>query len=490
MVGKHRDSEASKKQVKLPTSHNNRESKSPDKSQKSENSLAMASTSKTPKEAKPHKSTEVSKKDTSPYNAVDDRRTSGPKPLSQSSKGLAFRGKGEGSIYSSSHKGLGFSFDGETSKDECSPPHVLLIVDLNSRNPTAAFNIPSLGYGHYKFLPALKAMSKTREAFLTSTKSSSSHSQSSLSSYNWTTDFLSHCRALLRSELGRPLEDFLLEITFTARGDASDRSKAKLLDAVKAAGFKLSTEDAVQVFPTVEAVAIEEVLRRVTKDAADSSTYLGEALKVDYNILVLHYDGDVAEIQSYSVSYTATTGKCLESQLRLEEIVYGETVDCGELVDRQFTQWVGNTFQNTGSSISADTISSDAKLMVEFAEVRRNYNPDQKDLYTLPLTKQSPLYKACYDSRRGVSQFQVKDSEIRSFFEPAMDSFLNSLDEHHALVSQKKKTIDEVIFAGAPCIAPYVENHLKDWGIGVGLLDTNIQAFVMNIGRYNRVEAT
>jgi hypothetical protein len=71
-----------------------------------------------------------------------------------------------------------------------------------------------------------------------------------------------------------------------------------------------------------------------------------------------------------------------------------------------------------------------------------------------------------------------------------MDSFLNSLDEHHALVSQKKKTIDKVIFAGAPCIAPYVENHLKDWGIGVGLLDTNIEASVMHIGRYNRVEAT
>ncbi len=144
-----------------------------------------------------------------------------------------------------------------------SKPPVLLITDLNSRNPTAAFSAPSLGYPHSKFLPALKAMSKAREAFLTSTKSGPSSSQSSHSSPDWTTEFLSYCYTLLELELGSSLENFKLQISFTARRDASDRNKAMLLEAVKNAGFIISTGDAVRVVPTVEAVAIEAVRRHV-----------------------------------------------------------------------------------------------------------------------------------------------------------------------------------------------------------------------------------
>jgi hypothetical protein len=54
--------------------------------------------------------------------------------------------------------------------------------------------------------------------------------------------------------------------------------------------------------------------------------------------LLLHYDGDVAEIQSYAVSWAETDGKSAESRLRLEEIAYGDTVDCGKLVEDQFTR--------------------------------------------------------------------------------------------------------------------------------------------------------
>ncbi len=70
-----------------------------------------------------------------------------------------------------------------------------------------------------------------------------------------------------------------------------------------------------------------------------------------------------------------------------------------------------------------------------------------------------------------------------------MDSLLNSLDNLHARVARKNKRIDEIIFAGANGTSPYVEDHLKDWGIGIGLLNTNIQAFPIVLGQYIRFES-
>jgi hypothetical protein len=425
-------------------------------------------------------------KDTPRYNTIGNRSTSGPKSLDGSGHKLAFRSKGKELVNSGFNKDPGNSLGGEAGKDVCNPHSVLLVVDLNSKNPTVAFIAPSLGYSEHEFLPALKAMSKSREAFLTSTKFGLGSPQPCQSSSDWTTDFLSHSRALLRSKIGMPLEDAILEFSFTARGDASDRSKAMLLGAVKAAGFKINTDDAIQIFPTVEAVTIETVRHQVTKIFDNQSPYPGGAPKVNHNILVLHYDGDVAEIQSYSVSWEATTGKSAKSRLRLEEIAYGETVDCGEQVDYHFTRWMEERFGNSVSNVSTNNIGTDGGLMAKFAEVRRNYKPGQKDRYIFPLTSHGASRNPHYHA----SQVQVQDSEMRGFFDLAMGSLIQSLDDHYARVGQKKKTIGEVIFAGATCIAPYVEDVLKDWGIGVGLLDTNIQAFVMTLGRYTRVEAT
>ena len=490
MAGKHRVAEASHNRRTHRTPNDNRGGRKLDNIEGPGTSFSTASTSKKLKEEEPHKSRSSLKKDARRYNTTDNQSTSSTNFVSpdESSHKLALRSKSQCKelVDIDSGKGPGYPLGGEAGQDACNPPLVLLVVDLNSRNPTVAFNAPSLGYSEYKFLPALKAMSMTREAFLTSPKSDLSSPRLSQWSSDWTTDFLSHCRALLRSEIRRPLEDVILEFSFIARGDASDRSKAMLLGAVKAAGFKISTEDAIQIFSTIEAVTIEAIREHVTKRFHDCSSYLGGAPKVDYNILVLHYDGDVAEIQSYSVSWKAMTGKFADSRLRLEEIAYGETVDCGKLVDNQFTRWIEKCFGDPVANASTNNMDTNEGLIAEFGEVRRNYKPGQKDRYILPLT----THGASRNRKNQVSQVQVQDSEMLGFFEPAMDSLLRSLDDHHARVGQKKKNIDEVIFAGTKDIAPYVEDHLKDWGIGVGLLDTNIQAFAMTLGRYNRVEAT
>ncbi len=123
--------------------------------------------------------------------------------------------------------------------------------------------------------------------------------------------------------------------------------------------------------------------------------------------MLLHYDGDVAEIQSYAVSWAETDGKSAESRLRLEEIAYGDTVDCGKLVEDQFTRWIEESFGNSVSNLSAKTFANE-QLMAEFTEVRRNYKIDQKSLYHFPLIPQNPPYKAPYDSHSHACQVNVE----------------------------------------------------------------------------------
>jgi hypothetical protein len=373
MTGKQRASEASQNRRTRKTPHGNWGGKNLDSIEGSETSFPTASTSKKLEEKKPHKAPSSLKEDTPHYNTIGNRSTSGPKTLDGSSHKLAFRSKGKQLVDCGFSKDPGNSLGGEAGKNACNPHSVLLVVDLNSRNPTVAFIAPSLGYSEHEFLPALKAMLKSREAFLTSTKFGLGSRQPCQSSSDWTTDFLSHSRLLLQSKIGMPLEDAILGFSFTARGDASDRSKAMLLGAVKAAGFKINTDDAIQIFPTVEAVTIETVRHQITKIFDNQSPYPGGAPKFNHNILVLHYDGDVAEIQSYSVSWEAKTRKSGQSRLRLEEIAYGETVDCGELVDYHFTRWMEERFGNSVSNVSTNNIGTDGGLMAKFAEERRKY---------------------------------------------------------------------------------------------------------------------
>jgi hypothetical protein len=431
---------------------------------------------------KPQKAAESFEVESSQQTVLESQRTVGPEALDERIQRLDFRDKGKEPINVGSNRGAGFHFDGDAGRGASEPPDILLVVDLNSGNPTAAFNAPALGYSQSRFLPAFKALSKEREAFLTSTKSGLSSSQFINFGEEWKKDFLKHCKTLLQSELGKPLENFNLQVLVTARGDALDRNKAMLLEAVKDAGFIIRTDDAVQIFSTVEAATIQLVRRHLTLSHNSNNP------KDSHNILVFHYDGDVAEIQSYSVSWTDTAGKSTESQLRLEEMVYGDTVDCGKLVDHQFTQWIEKSFGSLVSNLSANNTGTYAQLMAKFTETRRGYKIEQSDLYEFPLMLQNPPRGAPYDSSHRICN--VRDSEMQEFFEPAIDSLLKTLDDHHARLVSKSKTIDQVIFAGADCISPYVEDLLKDWGIGVGLLNTNIQAFPVILGRYARFETT
>jgi hypothetical protein len=382
---------------------------------------------------------------------------------------------------------------GQSGKAVSKPPDVILVVDLNSRFPSAAFIAPSLGHPKCRFLPALQEMSRAREKALTSTEFDPGSSKFDQSGYEWTKDFISHCRRLLQVDLGSPLTDLTVHVSLTSRSDASERDKLKLLEAAERAGFINKTETAIRIVTTIEAATVEAVrrygypgLNGSTSRTSGTSTYQLEKLKHGDTILVIYYDGDVAEIQSYSLSFPVTAGDSARSRLQLKETVYGETVDCGKLVDEQFTRWLNESFGNSLEELSANDLGTNGQLMTEFAEVRRNYATKRHDLYSLPLALINPPQSAPYNSSRNLCL--VHDSKMRRLFEPAVESLLNSLDSHQARIRKKEKTIDKIIFAGASGICPFLEDNIKDWGIGVGILNTNVVAFPVNVGGYVRFE--
>jgi hypothetical protein len=109
-----------------------------------------------------------------------------------------------------------------------------------------------------------------------------------------------------------------------------------LAKAAEDAGFstELSKQKpAVQIIPTVEAITIEVIRRNLASDTHGVSKF-----ENGDNILVVHYDGGVADIQSYLISLPAAVKGCEEFQLT--EMACGETVDCGKMVEKQFTQWM------------------------------------------------------------------------------------------------------------------------------------------------------
>jgi hypothetical protein len=124
---------------------------------------------------------------------------------------------------------------------------------------------------------------------------------------------------------------------------------------------------------------------------------------------------------------------------------------------------------------SSKESSPGKQLMTEFAKVYRNYKSDPGNRYEFPLRLQSPIDGTPYDSHRHLCL--VQDADIRKFFEPAMKSLLQSLDNHYSRLRQRGKAINRVIFVAADGISPYVESYVQHWTRGVGRLETNIQVF-------------
>jgi hypothetical protein len=158
----------------------------------------------------------------------------------------------------------------------------------------------------------------------------------------------------------------------------------------------------------------------------------------------------------------------------------GRSIDFEKIVDKQLNDL---TVSRHGSSFVPDR-----KSMLEFAKVRREYQPGQTSVYNFPVPRN------CVPSTEKLKPYvdycEVKDGEIQELFEPALDSFLESLEIHYRQVCKRKKGIDKIIFSGEMGISPYVEDSVKDWGIGAGILSTNIQLFPIMLGRYIRHEST
>ena len=358
-------------------------------------------------------------------------------------------------------------FGEEEDEDANRLPDAILVIDLNSREPLAAFVAPSLGFPKPTFLPVFKSMSKAQEEYLTGSKYDMDSEHSNHFSQDWTKALLSHCQTLLVQELGMSLGKINLQVSVTSRSDASERDKFLLLQAVQDAGYEAPQ---LQLIPTVKAVAIA-AFRGYGEREDDIGTYTRqrETWKLGDNVLAICHNGDVIDIQSYSFSRAAVIEKSVEPRLKLEEIVSGSTVHSRRLAEQQFTKWLENVFGKALLLGPRRSLEPEGELMSAFARAVQDYEPRKHEEYRFPLKIPSPGDNAPYDSDHNCCV--VPDSKMQEFCKPTIDSLLDVLDDNHTRMGNREKAIDKILFAEPGGFSPYLKDYVKNWGEGMGIIN-------------------
>ncbi|KAG4443175.1 hypothetical protein IFR05_001317 [Cadophora sp. M221] len=130
-----------------------------------------------------------------------------------------------------------------------------------------------------------------------------------------------------------------------------------------------------------------------------------------------------------------------------------------KLIDYHFKHWLKEHYPTLDPS--TPTGRTDGGIQDDFASLRRTYNPGQKDWHQFSVTKQGSKDKP----EDQISEFWLEDKHMNRFFGQATDSLIQNLDDHHDRAA------------------------LKDWGIGTGIINTNIQAYRLLSGGFTSVEA-
>jgi hypothetical protein len=371
---------------------------------------------------------------------------------------------------------LEYSVFGDADLDTNQPPEAFVVIDLNYTEPMAAFIAPSLGIQKPLFLPAFEEMSKAREAFLGVTKPGFEDKKVSGEDLPWTTQFLVHCRDLLQGKTGYELDMSKVQVSLTTRSDVSEIDKVKLLRAAKDVGFKVPQ---LHVISTVDAVVVAAFLRSGGfKQQEDSRNRQSDGLKIGNTVLVICYDGDIIEIQSYSLSLAAQNKKYDEPRLRLEDIVSGNIVDCKQLAEQKFINWLRESFDSRNQPQmleAANDMKPNGKLLSQFAKERQNYSYKKKPFYEFSLNLPRGSYGSAYDSARQMCR--VPDAKMHNFCDSPVKSFLNNLDEHYSRIQNKKTNIDKILFAGKNHVAGQLDDYITDWGLGEEILAVNTREF-------------
>jgi hypothetical protein len=352
-------------------------------------------------------------------------------------------------------------------------PDAILVIDLNSREPMAAFVAPSLGISKPRFLPVFKTMSKAHLLYLTESKYDLESGSLNQVNREWTKELLSHCQRLLLEELGMPLERINLQVSLTSRSDVSERDKFLLLQAAQDAGYQAPQ---LQLIPTVKAVAISGFISHgAGEDDIHAETLKREIWRFGDSVLVICHNGDVIDIQSYSISRGPIVDKSVEPRLKLEEIVSGSTVESRRLAEQQFTAWLEKSF---GKSFLPGTkgLEPEGQLLSAFAEELRGYEPKRQKHYKFPLIISSPADDAPYDPLDNCCV--VPNSKMREFSMSAIDFLLESLEDNYTRIQNKKKKIDKILFAEPKSCSPYLKDFVTDWGSGMGILSRQTDIFV------------
>lgn len=230
----------------------------------------------------------------------------------------------------------------------------------------------------------------------------------------------------------------------------SDAARDATKSAALAAGFGSRKMDTVNIITEPEAAALKPHLNPQCIDP----------IRAGDNVLVCDCGGGTVDITTYQIVEA-------HPRLSFKEICVGMGGKVGSTyIDRNFNQWLINTFGNAYTSIPAKKRGPGSALMRSFETAKRTFSSEADDENDATIIEIEHLcMKAPSSSRFDEEEETLKLTygEMREFFAPVLRDISRLMDEQVDHAKSLGNDIDRVILVGGFGDSDFLVGYIKSW---------------------------
>ncbi|KAK8212751.1 hypothetical protein IWZ01DRAFT_541403 [Phyllosticta capitalensis] len=229
-----------------------------------------------------------------------------------------------------------------------------------------------------------------------------------------------------------------------------DAARDATKSAALAAGFGSRKMDTVNIITEPEAAALKPHLNPQCIDP----------IRAGDNVLVCDCGGGTVDITTYQIVEA-------HPRLSFKEICVGMGGNVGSTyIDRNFNQWLINTFGNAYTSIPAKKRGPGSALMRSFETAKRTFSSEADDENDATIIEIEHLcMKAPSSSRFDEEEETLKLTygEMREFFAPVLRDISRLMDEQVDHAKSLGNDIDRVILVGGFGDSDFLVGYIKSW---------------------------
>ncbi|KAK2834840.1 hypothetical protein FQN49_006865 [Arthroderma sp. PD_2] len=240
-----------------------------------------------------------------------------------------------------------------------------------------------------------------------------------------------------------------MEIYLTMPAIWSDQAQLATQKAAEAAGFGSRPYDSIFMIKEPEAAALSAIKPHLGPDAIDP-------VQPGEGILICDCGGGTVDITTYIVLKS-------EPKLEFEELCVGIGGKCGSTyIDRNFNQWMQDTFGEEYTSVPMRLRGPGSRFMNSFESAKRNFGGpnDDRGVEVGPI-RMDIGPNVHYDDDELVVKLSKYD--MQRLFDPVVKEVISLVKSQVKAAEKKKKRIDRLILVGGFGDSDYLNNKLGDW---------------------------